>query len=169
MPATTRHATGNSRPRQFTAVSTEPTTKRAPAAKRKTPAAKSASAKTTAAKTPRSKTAGGRVTKAKAPAASHKRKPSTGDKVKGAAKKAAGAVERKPGKKGAWLCFLFAVLFLFFSRKWAGLWLHLAPSSRVSSVVFLLLFVLFLPVLCFAKLHATSQYHVDVALLTRSS
>ena len=94
MPATTRHATGNSRPRVFAAVSTEPTTKRAPASKRK---AKTTST-TTDAKKPRA-TTGGRVTK-KAPAASHKRKPSAGDKVKGAAKKAAGAVERKPGKKG---------------------------------------------------------------------
>ena len=94
MPATTRHATGNSRPRVFASVSTEPTTKRAPATKRK-PAAAS-----TGTKKPRSTpTTGGRVAK-KEPASHHKRKPSAADKAKGAAKKAAGAVERKPGKKG---------------------------------------------------------------------
>ncbi|CAF9914895.1 MAG: hypothetical protein GOMPHAMPRED_008323 [Gomphillus americanus] len=76
--AITRHATGNSRPRAFAAVSTEPTTKR---------------------RTATNKTTSGRVTKKSS--ATHRRKPTVGDKVKGAAKKAAGTLERKPGKKAA--------------------------------------------------------------------
>ena len=75
--AITRHATGNSRPRTFSAVSTESTSKRGATT---------------------NKTASGRVTKKSA--ATHRRKPTIGDKVKGAAKKAAGTIERKPGKKG---------------------------------------------------------------------
>ena len=90
----TRKATGNSRPRLFPVVeSTAPATKKRTTKK---PAAK--------------KTTGGRVTKpavttttttTKAPAAHHKRKPTVADKVKGTAKKVAGAVERKPAKKAA--------------------------------------------------------------------
>lgn len=91
--AITRHATGSSRPRQFTAVSTEPATKKRATGGRK--------------KTTVNKTATGRVSKAKAPASHHKRKPTLGDKVKGAVKKVEGAVERKPAKKGEFLSSCF--------------------------------------------------------------
>jgi hypothetical protein len=90
--AVTRHATGNSKPRAFTTVSTEPATKKRAAGTKK----KAAS----------NKTATGRVTK-KEPATHHKRKPTLGDKVKGAAKKLEGTIERKPGKKGVYFSLNF--------------------------------------------------------------
>lgn len=82
--AQTRGATGHSKPRVVTAISTEPERKR-----------------TTKPKKSRSKkvTTGG-VTKKRAPA-THKRKPSVKDKVAGAAEKVAGKVEKKPGKQAA--------------------------------------------------------------------
>ncbi|MCJ1446698.1 MAG: hypothetical protein MMC23_007204 [Stictis urceolatum] len=91
--AVTRHTTGSSRPRVFPVVETAPTTTR------KTP---------TTVKPKTKKTTAERVTKPtttkstkKASVATHKRKPTVGDKVKGALKKAEGAVQRKPGKKAA--------------------------------------------------------------------
>lgn len=84
--ASTRATTGNSKPRVFPSVSTEPVRKTAAPKKRSTTTAKPTTKKTTA----------GRVTK---PAA--KGKPSVKDKVEGAAKKVAGTVERKPAKKAA--------------------------------------------------------------------
>jgi hypothetical protein len=83
--AITRHATGSSRPRQFPVVETTTTTTKKKTTKK--PAVKGA----------RVGKAGG----AKATPAQHKRKPTVADKVKGAVKKAAGAVERKPAKKAA--------------------------------------------------------------------
>lgn len=82
--AQTRGTTGNAKPRIFQTVSTEPSRKR-----------------TTTKKTPAKKSATGGITKARAPAAHHKRKPSVKDKVEGAVDKVVGAVERKPGKKAA--------------------------------------------------------------------
>lgn len=82
--ASTRAATGNSKPRVFEAISTAPG--------RKTTGKKRATKKTTA--TPTS-----RVTKKKAPAA--KRKTSVKAKVEGAAKKIEGKVLNKPGKEAA--------------------------------------------------------------------
>ena len=76
--ASTRAATGNSKPRVFAAISTDPVQKR----------------KTTTARKPKA-TAG--VTKPK----TQKRKPSVKDKVAGAVKKAEGAVTKKPTKKAA--------------------------------------------------------------------
>ena len=81
--ASTRSATGNSRPRQFTTIATEPASrKKAGTTKKKATTTKKPAAK---------KTSTGRVTK---------HKPTVGDKVKGAVEKAKGVVERKPGKKG---------------------------------------------------------------------
>lgn len=77
--ASTRAATGNSKPRVFPTVSTEPV--------RKTTTGKKTTKKTTT----------GRVAKP----ATTKSKPSVKDKVAGTAKKAAGAVEGKPAKKAA--------------------------------------------------------------------
>ena len=86
--ASTRAATGNSRPRVFAPVSTEPASrKKAAGTKRKTTAKKPATKKTTT----------GRVSKK---TGTTKHKPTVGDKVKGAVEKAKGTVERKPGKKG---------------------------------------------------------------------
>lgn len=83
--ASTRAATGNSKPRVFPTVSTDPV--------RKTTAPK----KRTTTKPTTKKTTTGRVTKP----ATQKRKPSVKDKVEGAVKKAVGTVERKPAKKAA--------------------------------------------------------------------
>lgn len=82
--ASTRSATGHSRPRQFTAISTEPARARKTATGAKKRGRKPAEKKTTT----------GRVGKKSAT------KPIVGDKVKGAVEKAKGVVERKPGKKG---------------------------------------------------------------------
>jgi len=90
--AQTRGATGNSKPRVFETVSTEPTRKRkAPAS---TPATKKVKAVT-------KKVTGGGVTKKRAANTHHKRKPSLKDKVEGVVEKVEGAVENKPGKKVA--------------------------------------------------------------------
>jgi hypothetical protein len=84
--AQTRGATGNSKPRVFAAISTEPTRKRKTPLKTKT---------TTTKKT------GAGITKKRAPNTHHKRKPSLKDKVEGAIEKIEGAIEHKPGKKAA--------------------------------------------------------------------
>ena len=86
--ASTRSTTGNSKPRVVAAISTEPSRKRATTKKTKANTSK-----------PRS-TAGG-VTKKRAPATQHKRKPSIKDKAEGAVEKVVGKVEHKPGKEGA--------------------------------------------------------------------
>lgn len=86
--AQTRGATGNARPRVFDPISTEP------ARKRNTTGA------STKARTAKPKAAGG-VTKKRAPGAQSKAKPTLKDKAEGAVEKAAGTVERKPGKKAA--------------------------------------------------------------------
>lgn len=83
--ASTRAATGNSKPRVFQTVSTEPT--------RKTTAGKKRTTKKPAA----SKTATGRVAKPK----TVKRKTTVKDKVAGAVKKAEGKVTKNPAKKAA--------------------------------------------------------------------
>ena len=85
--AQTRGATGNSKPRIFSTISTEPVRKR----------------KTTAGTKKRSTKAGsaGGVVKKRAPATHHKRKPSLKDKVEGAAEKVVGAIENNPAKKAA--------------------------------------------------------------------
>jgi hypothetical protein len=84
--ASTRAATGNSKPRVFQAISTEPG--------RKTTGGKKRGPKKSVAT--KVKSAG--VTKKKAPT---KRKTSVKDKVEGAAKKVEGKVLNKPGKEGA--------------------------------------------------------------------
>lgn len=86
--AQTRGTTGNSKPRVFPTVSTEPVRKR------KTTAATGAAGK-------KKKTATGAVTKKRAPAASTKGKSSIKDKIEGAADKLAGSIENKPAKKAA--------------------------------------------------------------------
>lgn len=80
--AQTRGATGNSKPRIFPTISTEPVRK-----PRTTTGVK--------------KTKATGVTKKRAPATHHKRKPSLKDKVVGAVEKVVGSVEQKPGKKAA--------------------------------------------------------------------
>jgi hypothetical protein len=88
--ASTRAATGNSKPRVFTPVSTDPV--------RKTTAGKKRGRKPgVTIKTTTKKTTTGRVTKPK----TQKRKPSVKDKVEGALEKAEGAILNKPGKKAA--------------------------------------------------------------------
>ena len=85
--AQTRGATGNSKPRIFSTVSTEPVRKR----------------KTTTGtkkRTSKPKTTRG-VVKKRAPATHHKRKPTAEDKVEGAAEKVVGAIENNPAKKAA--------------------------------------------------------------------
>lgn len=84
--ASTRAATGNSKPRVFQSISTEPG--------RKTTGGKKRGPKKATITKP--KAAG--VTKKKAPT---KRKTSVKDKVAGAAKKAEGKVLNKPGKEAA--------------------------------------------------------------------
>ena len=88
--AQTRGATGNSKPRVFDTVSTEPTRKR------KSPATKKATTTGT-----KKSTTGAGVTKKRAPNAHHKRKPSVKDKVEGAVEKVEGMVTDKPTKKSA--------------------------------------------------------------------
>lgn len=87
--AQTRGATGNSKPRIFAPVSTDPVRKRTTAT--------GGTKKKRTTKTP----AIAGVTKKRAPATHHKRKPSLKDKVEGAVEKVVGSVERKPGKKAA--------------------------------------------------------------------
>lgn len=87
--AQTRGATGNARPRVFTAISTEPVTKR-----------KATTTKTRKPTTKKSVTGAG-VTKKRAANTHHKRKPHLKDKLEGAVEKAKGTIERKPGKKAA--------------------------------------------------------------------
>jgi hypothetical protein len=87
--AQTRGATGNSKPRVFAAVSTEPTRKR------KSPAA-STTAAPKKAKTTKKSTAGAGVTKKRAA-----KKPSIKDKAEGVVEKIEGAIEGKPAKKAA--------------------------------------------------------------------
>jgi len=88
--ASTRAATGNSKPRVFQAVSTDPV--------RKTTAGRKRTTKTTTTKPAAKKTTTtGRVSKPK----TVKGKPSVKDKVEGALKKAEGTVTNKPGKKAA--------------------------------------------------------------------
>ncbi|KAI8628097.1 hypothetical protein F5Y19DRAFT_153386 [Xylariaceae sp. FL1651] len=81
--ASTRASTGNSRPRVHMSVSTAPERKR----------------RMTGSTTSSKRSTG--VSKRKAPAAHHKRKPHLGDKIEGAAEKAIGKVTRRPGKKAA--------------------------------------------------------------------
>jgi hypothetical protein len=85
--ASTRSTTGNSKPRVVATISTEPSRKRTTTKKTKANTSK-----------PRS-TAG--ITKKRAPATHHKRKPSIKDKVEGAVEKVVGKIEHKPGKVGA--------------------------------------------------------------------
>lgn len=85
--ASTRSTTGNSKPRVVATISTEPSRKRTTTKKTKANTSK-----------PRS-TAG--ITKKRAPATHHKRKPSIKDKVEGAVEKVVGKIEGKPGKEGA--------------------------------------------------------------------
>ncbi|KIX06083.1 uncharacterized protein Z518_04057 [Rhinocladiella mackenziei CBS 650.93] len=85
--AQTRGATGNSKPRIFSTISTEPVRKRKTATGTKK-------------RTTKPKSTGGAVKK-HAPAADHKRKPTLKDKVEGAVEKVVGAIEHKPGKKAA--------------------------------------------------------------------
>ncbi|KIW24387.1 uncharacterized protein PV07_10105 [Cladophialophora immunda] len=90
--AQTRGATGHSKPRVFATVSTEPVRKR-----------KTTTATTTGGATKKRKTASKKagVTKTRAPATHHKRKPTIVDKIEGAVEKVVGIVEGKPGKKAA--------------------------------------------------------------------
>lgn len=96
--ASTRSATGNSKPRVQTSVSTAPERKRNA---RTTTTTTTTTKKKSPTTTKRGATATGGVTKKRAPATHHKRKPHLGDKVAGAAEKAVGTVTRKPGKKAA--------------------------------------------------------------------
>jgi hypothetical protein len=91
--AQTRHATGNSKPRIFASVSTEPTHKRTTT--KKTTASRPKKTTTTTKKT------GAGVTKKRAPNTHHKRKSSVKDKIEGVVEKVEGTIERKPGKKAA--------------------------------------------------------------------
>ena len=88
--ASTRSTTGNSKPRVITAITAEPSRKRATTTKKRT---------TTKANTSKPRSTG--VTKKKAPATHHKRKSSVKDKVEGAVEKVVGEIENKPGKEGA--------------------------------------------------------------------
>ena len=90
--AQTRGATGNSKPRVFEPVSTEPTRKR------KAPATATATKKV---KAVTKKATGAGVTKKRAANTHHKRKPSLKDKVEGVVEKIEGVIEGKPGKKAA--------------------------------------------------------------------
>lgn len=90
--ASTRAATGNSRPRVHATISTDPERKR-------TTTRKTGPKKTTLGRTKKSTTGAG--VKKRAPATHHKRKTSLKDKVEGVVEKAVGTVERKPGKKAA--------------------------------------------------------------------
>jgi hypothetical protein len=90
--ASTRAATGNSKPRVFTAVSTDPVRKTATGGKKR-----GRKPGTTTTKATTKKTTTGRVAKPK----TQKRKPSVKDKVEGALEKAEGAILNKPGKKAA--------------------------------------------------------------------
>lgn len=92
--AQTRGATGNSKPRVFATVSTEPSRKR------KTTTGTSASKVTKKRKTGTT-TKKAAVPKARAANTHHKRKPSLKDKVEGAVEKIEGVIEGKPGKKAA--------------------------------------------------------------------
>jgi len=85
--ASTRSTTGNSKPRVVPTISTEPARKRATTKKTKANTSK-----------PRS-TAG--VTKKKAPASHHKRKPGIKDKIEGKVEEVVGKIENKPGKEAA--------------------------------------------------------------------
>lgn len=86
--ASTRSTTGNSKPRVVATITAEP------ARKRTTPK------KTTKANTSKPRSTAG-VSKKRAPATHHKRKPSIKDKVEGAIEKVVGKIESKPGKVGA--------------------------------------------------------------------
>lgn len=83
--ASTRAATGNSRPRIHATISTGPERTRTTTKKRAGP----------------KKSVTGAGIKKRAPNTHHKRKASLKDKVEGAAEKIKGTVERKPGKKAA--------------------------------------------------------------------
>ena len=86
--AQTRGATGNAKPRVFAQIDTTPANPRKTATtKRATPTTK--------------KSVTGAGVKKRAPNTHHKRKPHTSDKIKGAAEKVVGKVERKPGKVAA--------------------------------------------------------------------
>lgn len=84
--AQTRGATGNAKPRVFSAISTEPVRKRK---------ATTGTKKTTV----KPKTTAG--VKKSAPASHHKRTPTIADKIEGAVDKVVGTVEGQPGKKAA--------------------------------------------------------------------
>lgn len=86
--AQTRGATGNSKPRVFPTITTEPSRKR------------KTTTGTTLGRKKKTTTTGG-VTKKRAPATHHKRKPSIKDKIEGVAEKIVGTVEHKPAKKAA--------------------------------------------------------------------
>jgi hypothetical protein len=86
--ASTRSTTGNSKPRVVATISTEPSRKRT-------------ATKKTKANTSKPRSTEGGITKKRAPAPQHKRKPSIKDKVEGAVEKAIGKVEGKPGKVAA--------------------------------------------------------------------
>ena len=88
--ASTRAATGHSKPRVVPTVSTTPERKR-----------KTTTARKPATKTATKKSATGAGVKKRAPATHHKRKASVKDKVEGALEKVEGSVTRKPGKKAA--------------------------------------------------------------------
>ncbi|EXJ61424.1 uncharacterized protein A1O5_11739 [Cladophialophora psammophila CBS 110553] len=96
--AQTRGATGHSKPRVFTTVSTEPVRKRQTTAATTGGTTKK---RKTASKKAGATTANAGVTKKRAPATHHKRKPTLADKVEGAVEKVVGIVEGKPGKKAA--------------------------------------------------------------------
>ncbi|KAL2441197.1 hypothetical protein ABEF95_013488 [Exophiala dermatitidis] len=104
--AQTRGATGNSKPRIFAPISTEPVTKRKTTTKKRTTAAGTGGTTTTTTTNKRKSAAAGntgRVTKKekRAQATHHKRKPTVADKIEGAAEKLVGTIENKPGKKAA--------------------------------------------------------------------
>ncbi|KAL2435557.1 hypothetical protein ABEF95_004459 [Exophiala dermatitidis] len=107
--AQTRGATGNSKPRIFAAISTEPVTRRKTTTKKRTTAGSGTGTGGTTTTTTTNKRKGpaasntGRVTKKekRAPATHHKRKPTVADKIEGAAEKIVGTIENKPGKKAA--------------------------------------------------------------------
>ncbi|KIW73380.1 hypothetical protein PV04_01507 [Phialophora macrospora] len=92
--AQTRGATGNSKPRVFATVSTEPTRKR------KSPAT-STTAGPKKAKTTKKSTKAAGVTKKSAANTTHKRKPSIKDKAEAVVEKVEAAIEGKSAKKAA--------------------------------------------------------------------
>lgn len=93
--ASTRAATGHSKPRILNPVSTTPERKR------KTTTTRATKPKTTTKTAGTKKSTTGAGVKKRTPNTHHKRKSHLKDKIEGAVEKAEGTITRKPGKKAA--------------------------------------------------------------------